>query len=90
MNVLKILAIVTTDVKTLISGVMIMMHVLLTPVIARKVANMKRFLVTITMHVPMTTVTRTLDVPTPKLTAMITMLVLPIAVILPLDATTNQ
>jgi hypothetical protein len=59
-------------------------------VILLLVATNLLFLAMIMMHVLLTDATLTLDVPTPRLTAMITMLVLPIAVILPLDATTNQ
>jgi hypothetical protein len=79
----KILVILATDVKILSSIAMIMITVPLTPVIARKGANMKKLNVMTTMLVPMMTVILIQDVLTQRLTAMTTMLV-PLIVVIPL------
>jgi len=84
-----ILAILLMDVKTLRSGVMIMMNVPMTGAIPSKVANMIRLIVMTTTLVPKTTAIQLLDVHTRRLTATIVMLVLAIAAIPPLVVLMN-
>jgi hypothetical protein len=68
---------------------MIMMHVLLTIAIAKKVVKPKRLFAMTTTPVPKILATQVLDANMKRLNVMTTTLVLPIAVIPPRDVPTN-